>query len=222
MNNIREAVASVNNEFRQQILNSGIAKNGFTIDQYTRYLQMQYHLVKDVQKQFYQIASHPNIFPKNGFRNFLIEFGTEEGPHFRMAERDLKNLDYGIGESPLDVKLWWCYFDKVVQEKPLMRLGGTCILENIGSAVGDLVDAAISKTPFLNKGNTTFLVLHKHEVVNHGDLILDELEKANLSDDELVDVRGGLDECRPMVLRIFHWVLYGEESIPRIDHDSTA
>ena len=216
MEKIRNAVKVVNAEFRQQIESSGIASAGFSLSQYTRYLQMQYHLVKDVQKQFFQIAAHPEIFSKVGLRKFLLEFGAEEGPHFRMAERDLKNLGQGLGTSPLDVKLWWCYFEKIIHEKPLMRLGGTCILENIGSAVGDLVDSAIAKTEFVDKTNTTFLILHKHEVVNHGDLILDELEKAKLSDAELNDVLFGLTESRIIVFRIFHWVLYGEEAIPSL------
>jgi len=216
MDSIRDAVEQVNAEFRIQIENSGVADSGFSLEQYTRYLQMQYHLVKDVQKQFYQIAAHPDIFNKGSFRRFLLEFGTEEGPHYRMAERDLNNLQQQNGDCPLDVKLWWCYFEQVVKEKPLMRLGATCILENIGSAVGDLVDSAINKTIFLNKKNTTFLILHKHEVVNHGDLILDELEKARLDDAEYADVMNGLTESRTMVLRIFHWVLYGEDSTPEV------
>lgn len=216
MKDINNAVKTVNAEFRQQIESSGIATAGFSLGQYTRYLQMQYHLVKDVQKQFFQIAAHPEIFRKSGLRKFLLEFGSEEGPHYRMAERDLKNLGQGLGTSPLDVKLWWCYFEKVIHEKPLMRLGATCILENIGSAVGDLVDSAIAHTEFVDKANTTFLILHKHEVVNHGELILDELEKAKLSESELNDVLFGLIESRIMVFRIFHWVLYGEEAIPNL------
>lgn len=210
MKNVRDAVSVCQKEFRNLIEGSEIAEKGLERDQYVRYLQMQYHLVRDVQKQFFEIAGHPNIFEKKKLSDFLVHFGKEEGPHFKMAERDLKNLDAPLGEAPLDVKLWWSYFGEVIKTRPLVRLGGTCVLENVGSAVGDLIDAALAKSPFLNPKNTTFLILHKHEVLDHGNEILDALEEANLNVEETQDVLHGIEESQALFFRMFHWVLTGK------------
>lgn len=211
MEQVKSSVKKAQEEFRKLIEESEIANKGLERDQYVRYLQMQYHLVKDVQKQFYEIAGHENIFDKRKFSEFLIEFGTVEGPHFKMAARDLKALDADLGEAPLDVKLWWSYFGNVIKSRPLVRLGGTCVLENVGSAVGDLIDAALAKSPFLDQKNTTFLILHKHEVLNHGDEIIEAIEKANLSQEELADIGEGIEESKVLFFRMFHWVLKGSE-----------
>lgn len=210
MESIRRAVTEAQAEFRKLISESEIADTGLQRDQYIRYLQMQYHLVRDVQKQFFEIAGHHEIFDKRKFSEFLIEFGTVEGPHYKMAMRDLKALDAELDDSPLDVKLWWSYFGNVIKEKPLVRLGGTCVLENVGSAVGDLIDAALAKSPFLDQKNTTFLILHKHEVLNHGDEILEAIEAAKLSENELADIAMGIQESKVLFFRMFHWVLKGE------------
>lgn len=211
MNEIKNSVKKAQDEFRSLIEESEIASKGLERDQYIRYLQMQYHLVKDVQKQFYEIAGHESIFDKRKFSEFLLEFGTVEGPHFKMAARDLKALDADLGVAPLDVKLWWSYFGQLIKEKPLVRLGGTCVLENVGSAVGDLIDAALAKSPFLDQKNTTFLILHKHEVLNHGDEIIEAVERANLSSEELLDIKKGIEESKVLFFRMFHWVLKGKE-----------
>ena len=210
MKRIREAVKFCQDDFRTLIEASEIAQKGLERDQYVRYLQMQYHLVKDVQKQFFEIAAHPDIFAKKKFSDFLVDFGKEEGPHFKMAERDLNNLEAPLGEAPLDVKLWWSYFGNVIKTKPLVRLGGTCVLENVGSAVGDLIDEALAKSPFLNPKNTTFLILHKHEVVDHGNEILDAVEAANLNEEETQDILRGIEDSQALFFRMFHWVLKGK------------
>lgn len=210
MEKINKSVEKAKEEFREFILASDIATTGLEKDQYTRYLQMQYHLVKDVQKQFYEIAGRPEIFNRRKFSEFLLEFGTEEGPHFKMAERDLRALETEVGESPFDVKLWWAYFSQMITERPFLRLGGTCVLENVGSAVGDLIDAAISKSDFLNQKNTTFLILHKHETLNHGEQILEALAGAELTPSEEEDVLRGIEESKTLFFRMFQWVLKGK------------
>lgn len=208
---VKRAVKEAQDEFRQLISASEIANKGLERDQYVRYLQMQYHLVKDVQKQFFEIAGHQDIFDKRKFSEFLLEFGTVEGPHYKMAARDLAALDADLGVPPLDVKLWWSYFSDLIKEKPLVRLGGTCVLENVGSAVGDLIDEALAKSPFLDQKNTTFLILHKHEVLNHGDEIIEAIENAKLSEAALDDIKKGIQESKVLFFRMFHWVLKGRE-----------
>ena len=210
MKNVLDNVEKAKADFRTLIEASEIANNGLEREQYIRYLQMQYHLVKDVQRQFYQIAGHPEIYSNRKLSEFLIGFGTEEGPHYKMAERDLADLDAPLGTPPLDVKLWWNYFGNLIPSKPLVRLGGTCVLENVGSAVGDLIDLAISKSSFLTPKNTTFLILHKHEVVNHGEQVLEAIANAKLSDEQLSDICLGIAESEVMFQRMFHWVLKGQ------------
>ncbi len=211
MKKITDAVKATQDEFREVILASEIAAKGLEKDQYIRYLQMQYHLVRDVQKNFFEIAAHPDIFLKRKFSKFLVGFGIDEAPHYKMAEKDLSHLDAGVGEIPFDVELWWTYFSKAIKEKPLQRIGGTCVLENIGTAVGDLIDTAISKSPYLNQKNTTFLILHKHEVVNHGDEIIEAVTEANLNVAEEQDVLQGIEHAKTLFFRMFHWVLTGKE-----------
>ena len=107
MEKILNAVKSAQDDFRELILASEIGNQGLEEAQYIRYLQMQYHLVRDVQKQFFAIAGQPSVFKKRKFSEFLLNFGVEEGPHFKMAERDLTALGAGVGEPPLDEINWF-------------------------------------------------------------------------------------------------------------------
>lgn len=102
---------------------------------------------------------------KEKLRQFLFSFALEEEPHFKVAESDLRNMGLTPMKMPLDVALWWAYFDRIVEEKPFVRLGTTCVLENLGAGAGPLVRALFEKTNFLDKKNTRFLEIHLHEIL---------------------------------------------------------
>ncbi|MBK9225336.1 MAG: hypothetical protein IPO23_13340 [Flavobacterium sp.] len=67
--------------------------NGLEIEQYIRYLQVQYHLTQRVQTTL-AMASHPDTRAYKDLRGFLINFGYEEEMHYKLAEKD-----QGMGES---------------------------------------------------------------------------------------------------------------------------
>src|SRR5690606_16063508 len=105
--------------------------DGLPLEAYRRYLSMQYHLTKGVQRHFMICASHPDFAHRPKLREFLFHFAEEEELHFKVAEKDLENLGSRPLPIPLDTRIWWAFFDTQVYERPLVRLGATCILENI-------------------------------------------------------------------------------------------
>ena len=109
-------------------LQSLVDSGGISKEQYVRYLSMQYHLTKGVQKHFLIAASHPTMVGKRKLREFLFHFGLEEEPHYGMAKHDLQHLGAEPLPCPIDVKLWWAYFDQIISQRPFVRLGATCIL----------------------------------------------------------------------------------------------
>lgn len=167
------------------------ADGGMTQHRYVRYLSFQHHLTKGVQKHFLTAAAHPSMSGKRQLREFLFNFGLEEEPHYYIAQLDLRQMGHEVENCPLDVRLWWAYFDRIVQERPFVRLGATCVLENLGAGAGEVGHALLDNTDFLNDQNTRFLQIHFHEVLPHGDQIIGALESAPLSEQEINDLVEG-------------------------------
>ena len=185
-------------------------QGGLTLDQYQRFLSMQYHLTNGVQKHFYAIAGHPCMAKKKSLKNFLVNFANEEEPHYLIAEKDLKNLGLPVLPINFDTELWWAYFDKILPERPFVRLGGTCILENISTDASSDIKALLGGSEFLTPKNTVFIVIHQHEELPHGDQILDALKNGRLNEVEWADVAEGAEKAKVLYLRMLEWCLTGE------------
>ncbi len=180
-------------EFRS-MLESMIESDGaMPKETYRRYLNLQYHLTKGVQRHFFIAASHPDLSSKKSLREFLINFGNEEEPHFEIALKDLKNLGYeGTVEAPFDVQLWWTYFNSVIYERPFLRLGATCILENLGAGSSELISHIFANTKYITPRNSVFFKIHRHdEALPHGDEILRVLKESKPSEEQYGDLVAG-------------------------------
>ena len=194
-----------------KILTELQATGGLTQERYVRFLSMQYHLTNGVQRHFFAMAANPAMAAKKSLRRFLLNFGDEEETHFQIAQKDIENLGQEILPVNLDVRLWWAFFDRIVNERPFIRLGATCILENISTGSGDIIKKLIGESGYLNPRNTRFLVIHQHEDLPHGAQIIEALEAADLNRDQLADLLNGAKWGSTMYLRMFHWVVTGKE-----------
>lgn len=206
------AVIQTAGEQFKQMLNEVLERGGLRREQYVRYLQMQYHLTRDVQQYFMAAASHPALAGKREYRDFLYHFGLEEEPHFGIADSDLKALGAEVGEAPLDVKLWHAYFSDIVRQRPYVRLGAACVLETIGTIAGEVIKPLLAGADFLTEANTRFVVIHMHEVLPHGAQFLLELTNSEPSTEELRDVIQGAREGAMLYLRMAAWAL-GTDSV---------
>ncbi|AWV97897.1 hypothetical protein [Arcticibacterium luteifluviistationis] len=184
--------------------------NGLQKEQYIRYLQMQYHLTKGVQETFLALAAHPETRAYKKLRPFLINFAYEEEMHFKLAEKDLKNLGAKTGEIPFLVEVWWAYQRQAVATKPLERLGATAVLENVGNFAAPIIKELMGSASFISKKNTTFTQVHMHEALPHGDQILDSLANENfitLHQKQLLD---GAERATWLYAScIYDWIISG-------------
>ena len=118
-----------------------------------------------------------------------------------------------IEPIPLDVELWWSYFDKIVDSRPFVRLGATCVLENISNSSGPLIQRLFSKADFLTPKNTVFFKIHQHDAsLPHGDQILGALADANLLECHFGDLLEGARKGAVMYLRMAQWALTGMDA----------
>lgn len=201
MEQVQAIVHTANELLRARI--GGYFPNGkIQLEQYARYLSVQYHLTKGVQRHFLIAASHPSLAHKRPLREFLFNFALEEEPHYKIAEKDLEELGCGVLPNTLNVKLWWAYFDAVVYERPFVRLGATCVLENFGSGIGDLVKPILQATPFITPKTSRFLQIHMHEELPHGDQILAALTQARPNAAEQADLAEGAEAGATLFLRM--------------------
>ena len=159
-------------------------------------------------------ASHPDLAHRRSLREFLVRFANEEELHFKLAEKDLQQLGLEILPITLDVKLWKAYFDRLVYQKPFVRLGATSILENIADGSTELVKNAMLKTPFLTLKNSKFLTVHLHEELPHGDQVIQALANSSLEDSHIKDLHLGADEGTTFYLRFLDWIL--EENLANL------
>lgn len=212
MKEITEIINESNEYYNNRLLEV-IQNGGITHEQYVGYLRMQYHLTKGVQKPFLSIAAHEKTRPYKKLRDFLVRFAYEEEMHFRLAEKDLQKLNEKTGDIPLDVTLWWSYYNQAIVENPFVRLGSTCILENIGKGTHNTIKLLMSKASFLNNQNTTFLRVHMHEELPHGDQVVEALRTAKLKDADYADLVKGTKIGFVLYSRMIHWALTGKEII---------
>jgi hypothetical protein len=188
------------------------SSGGLTQERYIRFLSMQYHLTKGVQKHFMAIAANSLTAKKRNLRKWLINFAQEEEFHFEIAKADLKNLETEPLPIPFDTQLWWNYFDSILPTRPFIRLGATCILENISDGSADVLDEMIKSSTFLSPQNLRFLLIHRHGPnLAHGDQILEALSTADLTAEEQQDVLLGAQRATTFYMRFAHWIVEGED-----------
>ena len=208
MSDLRRVVGLAQERF--SALLAEFLATGTTRAQYVRYLSMQYHLTKDVQRYFFGIAANHALKKHRKLRKFLVDFALEEESHFVLAARDIEALGERLLPEPLDVALWHAYFQRHLHDRPFLRLGAAVVLENIaGGSAAPLTKQAMS-APFLNRENTRFLVLHQHETVPHGAQVLDIVSSATLDESEKSDLDAGARAGAIMYLRMARWAVAPE------------
>ncbi|OAB55233.1 hypothetical protein AY600_14140 [Phormidium willei BDU 130791] len=185
------------------------AAGGMSEDQYVRYLSMQYHLTKDVQRVFMIAASHPDFSSRRALRDYLFRIGIEEEPHFRIAEEDVQGLGRSLVEMPLDLRLWHAHFNALIHDRPLVRIGAHCVLENIVVGLEEKVMGLLSQAPFVTRQTSRFVVLHTHADAPHGQDIFRVLEAAKLDARHLADLVEGARDGGTMFLRLIDWSVSG-------------
>ncbi|MBC7468581.1 MAG: iron-containing redox enzyme family protein [Ramlibacter sp.] len=199
-------VATAQAQFAQ-ILESALTTGPVSVEQYCRYLSMQYHLTKDVQAYFFGIAANATLAKRRKLRRFLCEFANEEELHYLVAANDLLAFGRRPLPEPFDVTLWHSYFRSVVTTRPLLRLGAAAILENLAAGVAREPARRALSAPFMTRDNTKFLVLHQHETNPHGEQILAALEAESLSPPELSDLFLGARQGTVLYLRMARWAV---------------
>lgn len=184
-----------------------IASDSVSPDSYVRYLLMQYHLTRGVHRYFITAAAHSDLARRKRLRKFLVDFANEEELHHLVAANDVHKLGRTLLPEPFDVTLWHAYFEKIIVERPFIRLGAACILENISSGEAREPSRRALSAPFLNHDNTKFLVLHQHETVPHGQQIVDVLAGADLDATHWADVLDGACKGTVLYLRMAEWAV---------------
>jgi thiaminase len=178
---------------------------------YRRYLSMQYHLTRGVQRYFMAAAAHEDLVEMKQLRHFLFAFANEEEQHYLLALNDLSACGEAPTEEPLDVTLWHAYFRSVVQEHPFIRLGAAVILESIADGEAKEAVEISLRAHFLGRDNTNFLRLHKHETLPHGEQMVKALLGSPLQRRHEDDLLTGARQATVMYLRMAHWALSGED-----------
>ena len=190
-----------------QVLEGALRSGPVSVEQYCRYLSMQYHLTKDVQTYFFAIAANSALAKRRKLRRFLCEFANEEELHYLVAANDLLAFGRRPLPEPLDVTLWHSYFRSIVAARPFVRLGAAAILENLSAGVAREPARRALSAPFMTRNNTKFLVLHQHETNPHGEQILAALEHETFSSAELQDLMLGARQATVLYMRMAKWAV---------------
>lgn len=192
------------------LLTQFMAAGAMSPELYVRYLSMQYHLTRGVHRYFITAAAHSDLAKRKRLRKFLVDFANEEELHYLVAANDLHKFGREPLPEPFDVTLWHAYFEKIIVDRPFIRLGAACILENISAGVARAPVKQALAAPFLTRDNTKFLVLHQHETLPHGQQIVAALSEANLTEAHMADVLDGARKGTVLYLRMAEWALDGE------------
>lgn len=211
MNNRINSALKPSQEHLLNWLKSLQGQGGLTRDQYIRYLSMQYHLTNGVHRHFFMVAAHESFFRRRKFREFLFNFAMEEERHFEIAKTDLAKMGEVPLPCPIDVELWHLYYNSVIPTRPFLRLGATCVLENLTKGCDNILNELITKSSFLKPENTHFLQIHRHSTeLPHGDQIVGQVSSLTLTDIEGTDVFKGIEIGSIFMKRMLDWVFVGQ------------
>jgi hypothetical protein len=219
---VLEIVEQAKAAFHAMLVRFGNTNAGLTVETYHRYLSMQYHLTRLVQRHFFAAAGHHSLMDRKKLRDFLVNFANEEEPHYLIAQNDLRKLSLEPLPCPLDVALWQDYFLTRVADRPFHRLGATCVLENLGAGAGETGRLMLNNAPFLTVENTRFLDIHFHEVLPHGDQIIAALTSVALTPEEIEDARRGAIVGSIFYLRLAQWVFKTDPILGLFDSDDVT
>ena len=200
-----------------RVIAGALAHGPLSSEHYARFLTMQYHLTRGVQRYFFAVAAHPSLSRRKPLRSFLVNFANEEELHFQVAASDLAEMGLEPGPCPLDVELWHALFEKHTPTHPFSRLGAAAVLENMSSGEAKALVAAALSAPFLTKQNTKFVTIHRHETLPHGDQVLDALRAAQPDEAETKDLLWGASAASVMYLRMARWAVNPEDGITEAD-----
>lgn len=206
LSSLTKEITDLRNQFTG-LLMTHVRNTGLSVDMYHRYLSMQYHLTKGVQRYFLTAAAHADLARMRRLRRFLFDFANEEELHYLVAGKDISTLGLPVLPEPIDVQLWHAYFGQVVVTRPFVRLGAACLLENLSSPDNRPLIAKLLQAPFLSPANTKFLVLHMHETLPHGEQILAALSQETLDPRQQDDLVEGARKGGVMYLRMVDWAL---------------
>jgi hypothetical protein len=120
MQNLSTLVSNAQQRFAK-LLTCFLSTSAVTPLIYQRYLSMQYHLTKGVQRYFITAAAHESMRRMRPLRNFLLAFACEEEQHYLVAGNDLQKLGLEILPIPFDVVLWHSYFGEATVRVPFQR-----------------------------------------------------------------------------------------------------
>ena len=202
LGNIAKLIHASQLELKSMLQGVLDSKEGLSLDLYASYLSMQYWLTKGVQKHFLGVAAHEDLARHKSLREFLVKFAYEEEHHYLIAAKDLKALGLEPKTIQLDIKLWHSYFKKVVEKTPFVRLGATCILENISGGCKAELDQLLGRADYISPKTTRFLTIHRHEEIPHGDEIIEALEACKLNEKEISQLEQGAAEGGTLFLRM--------------------
>ena len=123
MNRLYEIIAYSQDQLAELIART-LSKGEINKEIYQRYLSMQYHLTKGVQKYFIIAAANHDLCKRKQFRNYLVNFANEEELHYLVAGNDLRQMGLEILPELFDVTLWHAYFEQVVLDggSPFVRI----------------------------------------------------------------------------------------------------
>jgi len=209
-----ELIGSAQAGFRARLDGLHKTQGGLERAQYVAYLSMQVHLTRNVQKYFYRIAAHPDVTTVSSLRKFLLRFGTDEAPHYKIALKDLADLGEKCLPKPFTVELWHAYFEKILDRRPFLRLGAACYLENLAGTSGEAISTLFAHSPYLRPANMRFFLIHKHESdkLDHGNQILNEMRSAKLSDAQWADLASGAEKAHVLYTMMVDEALGGSRT----------
>jgi hypothetical protein len=206
LDEIEALIARAQDCFREK-LEAYLSSDVSQMDAYHRYLSFQYHMTRGVQSYFFRVAASRRLAKMRKLRVFLTTFAQEEELHYLVAASDLRSLGLEILPEPFDVSLWHAYFRSIVDESPFMRLGAALILENISDGVARPSVRKALSADFMTRENTKFLVLHQHEVLPHGDQLLEAITSVPLEERDIADLIRGAKQGTLFYLRTVDWAL---------------
>lgn len=204
---VRQIAAKAASELATKWFSYAEQPESFTRDSYTKFLSLHFHLCCGVARHLMLIASHHDLIHRARLRGFLIDFALQHEKDHILVESDLRHLGTRTMPTTLDIKLWWSYFNSIVEHRPFIRLGAAFTFEQAIFQMTPMLEKIQDQCSFITPRSSQYLgLLTSPQYVERSQNLWEALQTSHLNVSQISDLQLGATECGILYQRMTHWI----------------
>ena len=204
---MRQIAARASSELAAKWFPYAVNTDKFSREFYVKFLSLHFHMINGSARHLMLIASHKDLTHRARLRGFLIDFALQHEKDHLLAESDLRQLGNKILPATLDIKLWWSYFNNIVEQRPFIRLGAAFTFEQAICQMTPMLEKIQDQCNFITPRSSQYLsLLVSPQYIERSQKLWEALQTSHLNVSQISDMQLGASECGTLYERMSQWI----------------